>query len=538
MPAGTPILVLCGAGPGSGNWRRISGWSFPARGRLTLRESDDAAAGQRGIRGLPWGVGDPAAAFLDSPQWAIVHLDEADMPAVLSSGSVVEFFGGTVIYRGDPRGALETLIQHGADRAAMSVQLVMPDVRGIADVGPFGVAVTGDSGLARGGPGSHLLVPGGYGGLAVADRGGHATVGGDKGIAIVGADGHAIASGLAVAREAGGWLFAREEGVVVALAATHELAVEQGGIAVGLDRVGRIAIGRHAVAVVRDATGSRMRVTLGEGALIVVRYFDSGGEVPRFAVAQAGAGGLQTDVPYIWADGSFHLKSEYDAPKGAVVAPEGAAAAPQSPAAPAPVAEESVALSAAAAPPGDILLSDTGDIVIAMGDGWAIAEGSGVATAGVGGLARSWEAAHARDGGIAITGGGKAHAGDRGIAICDDKRYGAAEVGNGGVAVGLGSRYGMISAGSAAAAIYGGSFGIVTAGDEGVAIGGFESKVRVGARGVAIASCKCPLGGPGSLLVCRGPDGDLRSTVVAEDGEISPEFLLWAMQFERQPDAP
>jgi hypothetical protein len=439
---------------------------------------------------------------------------------------VLEFTGGTVIYRGDPRGALETLIQHGADRAAMSVQLVMQDARGIADVGPFGVAVTGDSGLARGGPGSHVAVPGGYGGLAVADRGGRATVGGDKGIAIVGAEGQAVASGLAVGREASGWLLASgESGVAVALAAAPALAVEQAGIAVGLDRVGRIALGRHAVAVVRDATGSRLQVKLGEGALIVVRYLEAVGEAPRFAVAQAGPGGLQPDVPYIWADGTFHLKSEYGAPEGeaaSVAAQPNSAVSPADP----------------SAPPGDIFVSDAADIVIARDDGWAISEAGAPAVAGAGGLARSSEAAQAGEGGIAITDGGKARAGDRGIAICDDKRYGTAEAGDGGVAVGLGSRYGMITAGAGGAAIYGGSFGIVTAGDGGVAIGGFESTVRVGQNGVAVAMGKCPLGGPGSLLVCRGPDGDFRSTVVAADGEIEPEFLLWAKQFERRTDAP
>lgn len=523
-PPGSPILVLCGAGPGSGNWRRVSGWSFPARGRLALRERDDEAAGQRGIRGLLWGVGDPAAAFLDSPQWAIVRLDDEDMPGA-TSGRVLEFMGGTVIYRGDPRGALETLIQHGADRAAMAVQLMMQDARGIADVGPFGVAVTGDSGLARGGPGSHLLVPGGYGGVAVAGRRGRATVGGDNGIAIVDAEGHAIAPGLSVGRGAGAWLLARDGGVAVALAPAHALEVEQGGIAVGLDRVGRIALGRHAVAVVHDATGSRLRVTLGEGALIIVRYFGSRDATPRFSVAHAGSGGLQSDVSYIWADGTFHLKSEYTAPEGeASSMPE----KPDSAASPADLP----------GPAGNIFVSDAADIVIAMGDGWAISQAGAPAVAGAGGLARSSEAAQAGDGGIAITDGGKARAGDRGIAICDDKRYGTADAGDGGVAVGLGSRYGMITAGADAAAIYGGSFGIVIAGDGGVAIGGFESKVRVGANGIAIASCKCPLGGPGSLLICRRPDGDFRSTVVAEDGEIAPEFLLWAKQFERQQDAP
>ena len=519
----TPILVLCGVGSDSGNRERVSGWGFPARGRLALRDRADESTGQRGIRGLPWGVGDPAAAFLDSPQWAIVRLDAEDMPGV-TSGSALEFSAGTVIYRGDPRGALETLIQHGADRAAMSVQLVMQDASGIADVGACGVAVTGDSGVARGGPGSHLLVPGGYGGIAVAGRRGRATVGGDNGIAIVGAEGHAIASGLAVGRQAGGWLVAGESGVAVALAAANELAVGQGGIAVGLDRVGRIALGRHAVAVVRDATGSRIRVRLGEGALIVVRYFEAAGAAPRFAVARAGPGGLQPDVPYIWADGTFHLESAYMAPEG-----EGSSV---------PEASASDALpDPEASPPGDIFVSDAADIVIAMDEGWAISDAGALAMAGAGGLSRSWEEAQAGDSGIAITGGGKARVGTGGIAVCDDKRYGTADAGDGGVAVGLGSRFGMITAGAAAAALYGGSFGIVMAGHGSVVIGGFESKVEVGANGIAIASCKCPLGGPGSLLVCRDRDGDFRSTVVSGDGEIAPEFLLWAMQFERQPDA-
>jgi hypothetical protein len=525
-PIGTPILALCGCGPGSENRRRVSGWSFPARGRLTLRASDDETGGRRGVRGLSWGVGDPAAADLDSPHWAIVRLDEEDTP--IEAPGTVELFGGTVIYRGDPRGALETLIQHGADRAAMAVQLVMQDENGIADVGAFGVAVTGDCGLARGGPGSHLLVPGGYNGIAVAGRGGRATVGGSNGIAVVDAEGHAMASGLAVGRGAGGTLVAREPGVAVALAAAQMLEVEAGGIAVGLDRVQRITIGSQAVAVVRHATGSRVRVTLGEGALIVVRYFEPGHATPRFSIAQAGAGGLQPDVPYIWVDGTFHLKSEYVAPDGETST--WASSAPEK--------EESPAPPNAPAPPGDILWSDTGDMMIVLDDGWAISEGGGVAVAGTGGLARSAAAAQAGDGGIAITDGGKAAAGARGVAVCDDKRYGTAEAGEGGVAVGLGSRYGMISAGAGGAALYGGAFGIVTAGDDGVAIGGFESNVRVGADGVAIASGKCPLGGPGSLLVCRDRDGNFRSTVVAEDGEIEPEFLLWAMQFERRPEEP
>jgi len=142
----------------------------------------------------------------------------------------------------------------------------MQNASGIADVGPFGVAVTGDSGLVRGGPGSHLLVPGGLGGIAVAGRHGHATVGGNNGIVIVGAEGHATASGLAVAREAGAWLLARELGVAVALAAARGVEVERAGIAVGLDRVGRIEAGEDGIAI---ATCKCPRG--GPGSLLVCR---------------------------------------------------------------------------------------------------------------------------------------------------------------------------------------------------------------------------------------------------------------------------
>ncbi len=533
MPTGTSILALCGTDPGSGNWRLATGWGFPDRGPVTARRAHAGTPTQQGFRGLPWGVGDPAAAFLDSTRWAVVRIDDVNgpvparaTPGATSAIAAVEFDSGTVLYRGDRRGAIETLIQHGADRAAMSVGLALPDDRGVADVGPFGVAVAGDSGVVRGGANSQVLVPGGYGGIAVAGRGGHATVGGSNGIAAVGAGGNATASGLAIARDAGVWLSAGESGVAVAVTSACQLDVGVGGIAVGLDRVERISIGPHAIAVVRDATDSRIRVTLGQAALIAVRYFDSSVEALRFSVAHAGTGGLEPDVPYIWVNGAFHKRSEY-------VAQESEAAS---------VHETQVAATssplAVEAGPGEILCPDTGNMVLASDDGWAIAGTDGTAVAGPGGLAKAGERAETGDGGIAITGGGTAHAGYRGVAICDDKRYGTAEAGDGGVAVGLGSRFGTITAGAAGAAIYGGAFGIVTAGDEGIAIGGFESSVSTGKNGIAISTGKCPSGKAGSLLVCRGPQGDFRSAVIDQAGEIPTEFLQWAMQFERQPESP
>src|SRR5262245_31609499 len=151
-----PILALCGTGATSGN-RNLVRWQFPARGRLAAEPWGDAPVDVAGFRGLPWGVGDPAAAFLNSDQWAVVRVDDEAGPVAVPAApgatpavAAVEFQTGTVIYRGDPRGAIETLIHHGADRDAMSVALVLPDAHGFADVGAYGVAVAGDSGLTRG----------------------------------------------------------------------------------------------------------------------------------------------------------------------------------------------------------------------------------------------------------------------------------------------------------------------------------------------------------------------------------------------------
>lgn len=546
MPTGTSILALCGTDPGSGNGRLAKGWGFPERGPVTVRKPHhDETPGQQRFRGLPWGVGDPAVAFLDSSQWAVVRIDDANgpvparaAPGATSAIGAVEFDSGTVLYRGDRRGAIETLIQHGADRAAMSVGLVLPDDRGIADVGPFGVAVAGNSGVARGGPNSHVLVQGGYGGLAVAGRGGRATVGGSNGIAAVGAGGHATASGLAIARDAGGWLSAGESGVAVAVTSVYQLEVGAGGIAVGLDRVQRVSLGPHAIAVVRDATDSRIRVTLGEGALIAIRYFDPSAETPRFAVAYAGPGGLEPEIPYIWVDGAFHERSEYLARDGETssvdVKPQTAVLS----GAGSDENERTAAPPAASAGSSAILCPGTEDMVCAPDDGWAIAGAGGTAVAGFGGLAKAGENAEADDDGIAITGGGRARVGHRGVAICDAKRYGTAQAGDGGIAVGLGTRFGMISAGAAGAAIYGGGFGVVAAGDGAIAIGGAASSVTTGRNGIAISSGKCPSGKSGSLLVCRGPEGDFRWAVVDQDGDIPAEFRQWAAQFDRPPESP
>jgi hypothetical protein len=275
--------------------------------------------------------------------------------------------------------------------------------------------------------------------------------------------------------------------------------------------VERISIGPHAIAVVRDATGSRIRVTLGQAALIAIRYLDSSAETPRFSVAHAGPGGLEPDIPYIWVSGAFHKRSEYVAPEGGASPDRAKQETATSSRAGSDGNLERAAPLAAKAGSSDILCPRRG-IVLPSDDGTAVV--------GPGGLARAGEKAQAGDGGIAITGGGTARARHRGVAICDAKRYGTAEVGDGGIAVGLGTRFGTITAGPAGAAIYGGAFAIVTAGDDGIAIGGSESFVSTGRNGIAISTGKCPLGKSGSLLVWRRPEGDFRSAIIDQDGEI------------------
>src|SRR5262245_13574665 len=174
-----PVYALCGVD--------FTTNKLPSFGRAVVADWHDDATEPGGYRGLPWGVGEPGSALLEFDDWAVVRIEDP-LPPVPVPGAV-KFRAGTVIYSGDPRGALETLMQYGADPRAMSVKLAMPGEIGVADAGPYGVAVGGRSGLSRGAEHSRALVERGFGGVAVVAAHGQAIATCSHGIAVAGPSG-------------------------------------------------------------------------------------------------------------------------------------------------------------------------------------------------------------------------------------------------------------------------------------------------------------------------------------------------------------
>jgi hypothetical protein len=249
------LLVLCGVGAGR-NAR------LPSLGPVRAEPP--------GFIGLPWGVGDPAVAGLHRPDWAVVRI-----PSPVEAGPAsVSFTEGEVLYAGDPRGALETLLAYGADAARMSVQLALPGVGGLARIGDYGVAVGGTGGLAQAGRFGRAIV--GTGGVAVAGVRGGAVAQWSRGVAVCGAEGTAEAGdegmafatghgaaatagafGIAAATARAGQLLAGEHGLVVALRGAWLMQVAGGGIAVSLDAIAgrdRVAVAAGGLAVLRLRT--------------------------------------------------------------------------------------------------------------------------------------------------------------------------------------------------------------------------------------------------------------------------------------------
>lgn len=265
-----PVFALCGA---MRNRSQSRSRSLPSYGPITARDWNPDPPAPGGFRGLPWGVGDPAAAFLGDFEWAVIRIDDPGGPIAISaveganSVAAVKFQAGTVVYSGDRRGAIETLIQCGTDQRSMSVKLALPGDNGIADVGPYGVAIGGASGMARGADHSHVRVDDGFGGIAVAGQYGLASARCTHGIAVVREYGsaHAGEGGHAASCHASASLFADRGGVAVATQDARRLEVGAWGAAVALKGAGRIEGGPNSVVVVREAVSDRTQVRLGDG---------------------------------------------------------------------------------------------------------------------------------------------------------------------------------------------------------------------------------------------------------------------------------
>jgi hypothetical protein len=301
-----PVYALCG----SGYWFNSR---LPWRGRAVAEDWNPDPAAEGGIRGLAWGKGDPAAAFLDHGNWAVVRVDDPAEPVQIPGA--VKFREGTVVYNGSRRGALETLILCGADPAAMTVRLVTPGLNGIAEAAHGGVAVSGYAGLARAGDGGEAFA--GRQGLAVAGSNGTASVGDEFGIAFSGSRGTAVVGyeGIAVVRS--GEATAGELGVAVALGRGGTVMAGEGGHAVALGSVPSIRIGVRGIAVGLDVVEGRACIQAASNALVVLRIRD--GEAYRFVVAVAGEEGFSADTPLSrWGGEWCH---PHDVPKAAASAP-------------------------------------------------------------------------------------------------------------------------------------------------------------------------------------------------------------------------
>jgi hypothetical protein len=307
-PVKLPVYALCG----SGYWTNSR---LPFRGRAVAKDWDPDPAAEGGLRGLAWGKGDPAAAFLDHGNWAVVRIEDPAEPVQIPGA--VKFREGTVLYNGNRRGALEALLLCGADPAAMTIRLVTPGLNGIAEAGPGGVAISGYAGLARAGDGGEAFA--GREGLAVAGSNGTASVDDEFGIAFSGPRGTAVVGyqGIAVVREHGGEATAGELGVAVALGRASAVAAGEDGQAVALGSSRSIRIGARGIAVGLDFVEGRNCIQAASNALVVLRIRD--GETYRFVVAVAGEEGFSADRPLCCWDGEWIDPS--DVPASAASAP-------------------------------------------------------------------------------------------------------------------------------------------------------------------------------------------------------------------------
>jgi hypothetical protein len=304
-----PIFALCGIVPhqaihiGYGPIE-ADGWN-PAPDQLG------------GFRGLPWGKGDPQVAYLEASEWAVVRVDDPEGPVAIPASSgdgiaAIKFRTGTVIYNGPRRGALEALILLGANSSNMSVTAALPSVKhGVADVGPYGIAIATKWGLARGAEYSQVFALGG--GIAVAGQNGFAE---GSHTAIVGAEGCAYVGdlGLAIGRGQKCSLHAGERGTTIALGHAREFEVGVFGLAIALRGAESIRGGEHSIAIVRASATDRVAFRMGEGSVIVLSVQRSEGP-PQFIVTGVGRrrkGDLNPGESYIWEHGEFRTMYDHE----------------------------------------------------------------------------------------------------------------------------------------------------------------------------------------------------------------------------------
>ncbi|MBX9912097.1 MAG: hypothetical protein K2Z25_25765 [Beijerinckiaceae bacterium] len=473
----SPLIVLCGVDQRRGN-------RLPRRGEAVATDWTADPDGAGGFTGLPFGKGDPAAAYLDASTWAVVRVqDIANATPVLGEEgdpAAIRFRGGTVLFLGAPRGALEAMLLLGVDPRGMATGLVLPDEAGLAEAGIYGFAVAGCGGVARAGAHGRALAE--TGGIAVAGTRGIAIVEGSYGLAVAGSAGQAEVGcdGVAVARGVAACAVAGEHGVAVAMAGAGRAIAGVNGRALALGPGKFLKVGDDGIAVAMEARPGGTRVVLGERAVCILRWRDPAVGAARFYLAITGEGGVRPGVKYIFEDNALHVYSS----------------------------DRHSMLGVADGEPAMPVDPDFGDCVIVADESEAIAGDEGLAVAEAGGSA----SAGLR--GIAVgSSPGLVRAGAFGVAVSEGKRFGEARAAGGGVAIGRG-RFKMVQAGAGGAALVMEYGGTVKAGDDGLALGAADL-ASVGCNGVAVALAGAVSGDHGSLLVIRWLDPGQDSPRVA-----------------------
>lgn len=472
-----PLVVLCGVDQRRGN-------RLPQRGEAVATHWTADPDGAGGFMGLPFGKGDPAAAYLDASTWAVVRVQDiasaTPVPGEDGNPAAIRFRSGTVLFLGAPRGALEAMLLLGVDPRGMATGLVLPDEFGLAQAGSYGFAIAGCGAIARAGAHGYALAE--TWGVALAGTRGVAVVEGPYGLAVAGSGGRAGVGydGIAVGRGVAASAVAGDHGVAVAMAGAGRAFAGVNGRALVLGPGKFLKVGDGGIAVAMEARPGRTRVVLGERAVCILRWRDPAVGAVRFHLAMAGEGGVRSGVAYVFEDNALHAYSGY---------------------------RQSMLALADEEPPMPVD-PDFGDCVIVADESGAVAGDEGLAHAEAGGLARAGLR------GIAVGSSmGLACAGAFGVAISEGKRFGEARAADGGVAIGRG-RFKTVQAGTGGAALVTEYGGTVKAGDDGLALGA-ANLASVGRNGVAVALSGAASGDQGSLLVIRWQDPDQDALRVA-----------------------
>ncbi len=106
---------------------------LPSHGAFNMPDAYPDGIYYPGLTGLAFGEGDlQYTSFEHGGDWFVIRVAASDAIVVdedLPDRSAIRFKRGFVVYRGDRRGALETLILRGADPNRMAVRLALPASR-------------------------------------------------------------------------------------------------------------------------------------------------------------------------------------------------------------------------------------------------------------------------------------------------------------------------------------------------------------------------------------------------------------------------